>query len=97
MVEAIEHLKKREFTHNFSINKNGLMEESRGIVFDPKEVKLMEFHRFEGTSDPADSSIIYAVETASGIRGIVVDMFGAAGSEVTSDFMNKVEQKQFDS
>ncbi|MEE4284770.1 MAG: hypothetical protein V2I31_01440 [Mariniphaga sp.] len=90
---AIEELKKRGYTTNFRVNDNGLLEENREKSFDASEVKLKEFHRFEGMTNPGDSSIVYAVETSSGLKGTIVDSFGADGSELTSEFMKKVEQQ----
>lgn len=92
--EAVEHLKERGFSHNLRISEEGKLVESGEKSFEPSEVKLVEFHRFEGTSDPADMSILYVLETESGVKGTVVDYFGAEGSEVVSDFMNLVEQGQ---
>jgi hypothetical protein len=89
--EAIEELKKRGYTTNFRVNDNGLLEENREKTFSATEVKLMEFHRFEGMTDPGDSSIVYAVETSSGLKGTIVDSFGADGSETTSEFLKKVK------
>lgn len=94
--EAVEHLKKRGYFRNFSVNKQGELIESGEENFKPSNVKLVEFHRFEGTSDPGDMSIVYALETTSGEKGTVVDSFGADGSETVSDFMNKVEQGQYE-
>jgi hypothetical protein len=96
LYDATENLKKRGYTCNFNVNENGLLTDHKGAEFKPSEVMLDEFHRFEGISNPADSTIIYAVSTKSGMKGTVVDSFGADGSEVTSGFMNKVEQHQFD-
>ncbi len=93
---AYNELRKRGFTHNFSVNKNGQPEGQKGIYFSPTEVDLVEFHRFDGMTNPSDDSILYAVKTASGFKGTVVDSYGYDGSEVTSGFMNKVAQKQFD-
>jgi hypothetical protein len=90
---AIEELKKRGYTTNFRVNDNGLLEENREKSFDASEVKLKEFHRFEGMTNPGDSSIVYVVETSSGLKGTIVDSFGADGSELTSEFMKKVEQQ----
>lgn len=95
--EAVEQLKKRGFSHNLSINDEGELIEAGKESFNPSEVKLVEFHRFEGTSDPADMSIVYALETSSGLKGTVVDTYGAEGSETVSNFMDKVEQGQYDS
>ena len=94
--EAVEKLQHRGFTRNFRINEQGELIDSGDSIFHPSEVKLVEFHRFEGTSDPADMSIVYALETKSGVKGTVVDSFGAEGTEAISDFMNKVEQGQYE-
>lgn len=96
LAEASTELKRRGFKANFSVNENEQLVDSEGNHFAPSDVKLIEFHRFEGISNPADSTIIYAVETNKNLKGTVVDSFGADASEVTSSFMNKVEQKQFD-
>ena len=37
---------------------------------------IHDFYRFEGTSDPDDMSVIYAVETDDGTRGTLIDAFG---------------------
>lgn len=96
LAEASTELKRRGFKANFSVNENEQLVDSEGNHFAPSDVKLIEFHRFEGISNPADSTIIYAVETNKNLKGTVVDSFGADASEVTSSFMNRVEQKQFD-
>lgn len=94
LADATTELKKRGFTANFKVDENEKLTDSEGNQFDPSDVTLIEFHRFEGISNPADSTIIYAVEAENGEKGTVVDSFGADASEVTSDFMNKVKQDQ---
>lgn len=97
MVEAVSDLAKRGYSHNFSISNNSQLIEGNQYHFYPFEVELHEFHRFEGNTNPDDMSIVYAVKTINGMKGTVVDSFGVQGSEVVSEFMNKVVQKQFDS
>jgi len=92
--DATEHLLKKGYTYNFQVSETGKLTDNKALEFDPEEVILMEIHRFEGMTNPADSSILYAVQTRSGENGIVIDSYGADGSEVTSDFMNNVEQQQ---
>jgi len=96
LVEAIEALKKRGYRHNFRISDKGMLVEKTEKGYIADEVELHEFHRFEGNTNPADMSIVYAVQTNSGEKGIIVDSYGVYGSEVTSKFMNKVAQKQFE-
>jgi hypothetical protein len=89
--EAIEALKKRGYVANFRINENGLLEAAKGRTFDASEVKLAEFHRFEGMTDPGDSTILYALETSSGLKGTLADSYGAEASELTTEFMKKIK------
>ncbi len=94
--EATEDLKKKGYTANFRVNENGKLTNSKGAEFEPSQVRLEEFHRFEGDSNPADSSILYVVKTKSGLKGTVIDSYGADGSEITSTFMNNTDQKEYD-
>lgn len=93
--EAVDKLKGKGYTGNFSISSEELLVSENGATFQPKEVDLDEFHRFEGISNPSDMSIVYAVSTHSGFRGTVVDAYGTDGSELTSAFMNRVKQRQY--
>jgi len=97
MVEAINDLIAKGYTHNFRIDENGLLREgTKKETYWPEKIELHEFHRFEGNTNPSDMSIVYAVATVSGKKGTVVDSFGVNGNEEVSRFMNKVAQKQFD-
>ncbi len=96
LVEALKNLASRGYTHNCRVNRYGQLEESKTEHYLPSEVELHEFHRFEGETNPSDTSILYAIKTNSGEKGTVVDSYGVDGSEVTSKFMNKIAQKQFD-
>lgn len=96
LVAAITELQKRGFTHNFRVNENCQLEEQKGKCYLPTQVELVEFHRFDGMTNPSDDSILYAVKTSSGLKGMVVDSYGYNGSEITSRFMNEVAQRQFD-
>lgn len=95
LMEAVEKLKARGYTHNFKVDSEGMLVSENGASFSPPEVELHEFHRFEGISNPSDMSIVYAVSTNSGLKGTVVDAYGVSGSEITAGFMNKVEQRQY--
>ncbi len=96
LVLALGDLSKQGYTGNFSVTDECMLDDGKGNLHAAHEVKLMEFHRFEGETNPADSSILYVVKLKNGQKGTVVDSYGAQGSEVTSNFMNSVKQKQFD-
>ncbi len=56
--------------------------------------QLKKYIRFEGDSDPADMSILYAIETNDGDKGTYVDAFGTYGDQspdTVSEFLQQVK------
>ena len=93
---ATEDLKKRGFTEEFNIESNDCICTPDGLKCSPEEVEIVEFHRFEGVSNPADTSIIYALKAnPEGLeekKGILIDAYGADSSQKTAAFMRKLEE-----
>ncbi len=95
LTEATNKLKDRGYTRSFEVNEKGNLQDEKGNRFFATQVQLEEFHRFEGMSDPGDTSIVYALKTDSGVKGIIIDAYGADASKRTADFLNKIEQQQY--
>jgi Leu/Phe-tRNA-protein transferase len=91
--ECLHKLGKQGYTHSFEICENGTLQEFNGGTFSVNQVKLVDIYRFEGMTNPSDSSILYAIETITGLKGAIVDAYGVDGSVTISDFMNQLEQK----
>ncbi|MBC7488426.1 MAG: hypothetical protein H7282_16935 [Cytophagaceae bacterium] len=90
--EAIESVKKDGFTKNFMANEEGLLNLDSNKTYQPYEVKISNFYRFEGESDPGDSSILYAIETKDGEKGILTDSYGAYSDTNVTEFIKEVEE-----
>ncbi len=43
---------------------------------DPKELTVVSFHRFEGSKELGDVSVLYAVEGANDFKGVIIDGYG---------------------
>lgn len=91
MVEAIEELKKRGFTANFEFLDHTFRDVSSGRTFKADELTIVEHYRFEGVSDPDDMSVVYAIESDDGRKGIVADAFGLYANASLGEFLEKVE------
>ena len=59
--------------------------------YKPEDVRIVNFYRFEGVSDPDDMSILYILETTDGLKGTLVDAFGTYASAEVNEFMLAVE------
>jgi len=90
LADAIEELTRRGFTEHFGVVGHALRALESGKAFRAEELLIREYHRFEGVSDPDDMSIVYAIESQTGTRGILVDAFGVYSNPVVSAFLKDV-------
>jgi hypothetical protein len=90
MTEAVNALQDRGFTANFEFIDGLLHDLGNGRTFRADELTIIEHHRFEGTSDPDDLSVCYALQAQDGTRGILVDAYGAYANPEVSEFLTHV-------
>lgn len=91
MTECINKMEKDGYTHSFKATEEGLKSQETEELFKPEQVKIINFFRFEGMSDPEDNSILYAIETDSGLKGTLVDAYGAYADPDVDEFIKAVE------
>jgi hypothetical protein len=91
-IECMHSLSKQGFTENFRVTDRGLHITDHGKVYSPADVHIKNFYRFEGYSDPGDSSVLYAIETNDGLKGVLTDAYGVYADGHTSAFISQVEK-----
>jgi hypothetical protein len=89
-IDAIRDLRRNGYSAEWEFRDNALCDSGSGRCFRPGELTIVEHHRFEGASDPEDMSVVYALESDDGARGIVVDAFGAYANPGLADFLDKI-------
>ena len=87
---AVEALSARGYTGSFIAAAGALRLLGGTRVYSPDEVTIRDYQRFEGVSDPDDMSIVYALESADGTRGTLVDAFGVYASPAVAAVMDRV-------
>jgi len=92
MVDCLNSLVRQGFTEDFKARSKGLESLETNKMYSPDQVKILNFYRFEGNSDPADNSILYAIETSDGKRGTLVDAYGPYADTHVTRFMHEVEE-----
>lgn len=75
--QAMTALRRRGFTAEFVVEGDRLRVGGSAVTFAPEDVRIRDYYRFEGTSDPDDMAVIYAIEATDGTRGTLADAFGA--------------------
>lgn len=90
--EAIDNSVKRGYSENFKVGARGLTTDTQEKHYSPSEVKIDDFYRFEGYSDPNDNSILYLIEATDGAKGLLVDAYGAYADARVSKFIAAVAE-----
>ena len=82
------------YKENFSVTEDKLQSLTTEKSYTAEEVKIVDFYRFEGQTDPSDDSILYVIEARDGAKGTLVDGYGPSSDADTSQFLLKVEKMQ---
>jgi hypothetical protein len=91
VVEALNGLKTRGYTVNFNIAFDKLICSEKKTCLLPAEFEIVEVHRFEGDSNPADEDVVYAVETINGdIKGVITSAFGLYADAASTEMIHKL-------
>lgn len=91
LVDATNDLMKRGYTANLSIEGDTVDDKSRDIHMAADDFSIDEFYRFEGASNPSDTSIVYAVSSPKfGLKGLIVDAYGAYSADNSSAIQAKL-------
>ncbi len=91
--QVLEKLRIRKQDNEFRIT-NGKFSAPSGKQYLASELKIIKTYRFEGNSDPSDSSIIYLIEANDGLIGYSIDAFGVYSNhdneEGYDDFIREI-------
>jgi len=65
---------------------------ANGNKYSPEQLTIIKTFRFEGESDPSDSSILYVIEAADGQTGYSIDAYGVYTNHDAAydDFIRKI-------
>lgn len=94
LVSCLNHMLNEGYTEDFKITPLGLESPQKHVSYKPEEIRIVNFFRFEGESNPDDNAILYVIETADGTKGTLVDAYGIYNDAAVSKFIKDVEQIQ---
>lgn len=93
LVEVLEKLRIKKMDNEFRWTPDGFTA-GKGKIYTPEELQIIKVYRFEGYSDPAESSVIYIIEANDGLRGYSMNSYGTyddhADEEGYNNFLRKI-------
>ena len=90
LVDALSDLKKRGYEADFETASFCLYCADLDIRLNPEAFHVDEVYRFEGDSNPDDSAIVYAITSDTGVKGTLVDAYGAYSANLSFDMAQKL-------
>ena len=88
--EAINDLQQRGYVYDFNLKPECLQCTSLKIEIQPVDFDVDETHRFEGMSSTDDNSVLYAISSKDGIKGLLVDAYGVYAENISEAMRKKL-------
>jgi len=85
---AVNGLKQRGYTKDFNLEENSIV--CHEDKYHPEDFEITEVYRFEGNTDPADEAVVYAIESISGDKGVLVSGYGISADEMSDEMAKKL-------
>jgi hypothetical protein len=92
VTQAIDELRKRGYVTDFNLEENCIV--CHLEKFNPDDFEITEVYRFEGETDPADESVVYAIESKTGMKGVLVNAFGIYSEPMSDEMVKKLSYQK---
>jgi len=89
---AIGKLRKLGFKTDFNLKDNCLAHPQGKIKADG--FIIVDVYHYEGDSDPADETAVYAIESYNGIKGILVTGYGNSSDPASEEILKNLNIKE---
>lgn len=91
LIDALDDLRKRGYEADFATQTVCLYCGDLDIRLDPEDFHVDEVYRFEDGSTPDDNSVLYAISSTSGVKGTLVDAYGAYSASMNFEMAKKFQ------
>jgi len=90
--QRMNELKEQGYTKDFNVVDDKIVNSKDKDSYLPDDFNVDKFYRFEGMTNPADNSILYAITTSNGTKGLLVDGYGTSAGQVSDELRKKLNR-----
>jgi len=91
LVEAMNALREQGYTRDFNLLRTCLECTDLSKTYAATNFKVDKSFRFEGMTNPSDSSILLAISTDDNEKGVLVDAYGAYATILDDEMLKKLQ------
>jgi len=85
--QVMTKLANKGYAEEIKIKKEGAtLGSQESPVYQPTDLTIVRTYRFEGESDPADMSVLYAIETGDGKKGFLLNAYGTYSDQDSANY-----------
>lgn len=93
--QTMNELRKEGYTEDFNLRQNCLECRNGEFKVFADEFKIDKYYRFEGESNPSDSSVLYAISSDKHqLKGVLVNGYGIYTEPVTDEMLQKLDTRK---
>jgi hypothetical protein len=95
---VLEKLRVKKHDNEFRMLPEGFGT-GNGKFYKPEDLKILRTYRFEGASDPSDSTILYIIQANDGLTGYSIDAYGVYSNhddDGYDDFIRHIPMQETD-
>lgn len=94
LLECVTALEEQGYTDALKMTEATFHHDTTPL--DPADFQVDNYHRFEGPTDPADMSVVYAVSSEKhGIKGLLIGSYGSNPSAIVQKMLRDVNVTHF--
>ncbi|HTE23916.1 hypothetical protein [Flavitalea sp.] len=91
LVDAMDDLRKRGYEADFEPQSDCLYCSNLDLRLNEEEFHIDEVYHFEGDSRTGDNAVVYALTAPGGVKGTIVDGYGASSESTGVDMIKKLQ------
>ena len=92
--QVLNILKEEGYTVDFNLDDTCLICRGNELKLHPEDFVVDRHYRFEGDTDPGDSSVLYAISSKThGIKGTLVNGYGLYSDPMSAEMIKKLDDR----
>lgn len=90
--QAMNTLREEGYVEDFNLKQNCIECRKGAFKLFQEDFEIDEYFRFEGMSDPGDSSILYAISSKKyNLKGQLINGYGVYSESITDHMLEKLK------
>jgi hypothetical protein len=92
---TLNQLREEGYVEDFNLHQNCLECPNKQLTIFPDDFKVDKYFRFEGSSNPSDQAILYAISSDRyQVKGVMVNAYGIYSEPLTDELLQKLEMRR---